>query len=691
MGVSPDFPTNCVRHSGWLMREIVGSVATRVVAAMLLTTAAVQAQSRSFDARTVAAWAALLAVHDARSADTTVIDSALRSRVVPLRAAALRVVGMNRIAARYASVRALMVASTDTTIQRDAAFALGLATDTSSCRALQEVLVRPGVGEAAAWALGELNVRCSPFAPLLDGVTRSQTRAALLRVAGKWTPFPDSAVARAYQRARSADERWAALYALARARRPAGAPFAIAASRDHGPRMRELGARLLAQSLQSGDGEDSARARAIVLLRDPDPQVRIAAVRSASTYRNAALAAMQRAWTLERDGNVRVALVQSLAGAADAGARLWSSWWTSDTTQIIRLQLVASAWQANAIDALTAGAGEPLATHADPRVRVAMIEGAAAQGVDQHAPAIALRLADVDVRVRAAALDALARATPSTQAALGWDEIMAAARRDTAARVRESALRHVARSARAYEAATVLADFRLAMRDTSPDARNAVLTIIVNAWQRDSASFADSTIAQLAALELPSDSLARVRGSRITPLAHWRLAADTVAPSRAMYERIVRTIVQPSLDGHPPALLLSTQRGTVRITLDGVRAPMTSDHFLRLSQRGYFRDLRFHRVVPGFVAQGGDPRGDGSGGPGYAIRDELGRSPYVRGAVGMALSGPDTGGSQFFLTLAPQPHLEGHYAVFGHVSSGFGAMDALVQGDMLRNITPLLP
>jgi cyclophilin family peptidyl-prolyl cis-trans isomerase len=101
--------------------------------------------------------------------------------------------------------------------------------------------------------------------------------------------------------------------------------------------------------------------------------------------------------------------------------------------------------------------------------------------------------------------------------------------------------------------------------------------------------------------------------------------------------------------------------------------------------------MRFHRVVPAFVAQGGDPRGDGSGGPGYAIRDELGRSPYVRGAVGMALSGPDTGGSQFFLTLAAQPHLEGHYAVFGHVAAGFKAMDALVQGDMLRNITPVVP
>lgn len=673
------------------MREMLRAAAVAVVAATLIGTTAGHAQSRPLDTRTVAAWAALLAVHDARSADTSVIDRALRSPLVPLRAAAIRVVGTNRVAARYAAVRTLMLTSADTTIQRDAAFALGIATDTSSCRALQEVLVRARAGEAAAWALGELNERCSPFAPLLDGVTRSQTRAALLRVASKWTPFPDSAVAHAYPRAGSADERWAALYALARSRRPAGAPFAMSASRDPAPRMRELAARLLAQSLQSGAGEDAALARTLVLLRDPDAQVRIAAVRSAATYRNAALAAVQRAWTLERDGNVRVALVQALAGVADAGASPWSTWWTTDTTQVVRLQLVASAWQASAIDALTAGAGEPLVTHTDPRVRVAMIEGAATQGADRHAPAIALRLADPDAHVRAAAFDALARTTPAAQAALGWDEIVVVARRDSATRVRESALRHIARSARAPEAASVLADYRIALRETSHDARDAVLTIIVNAWRRDSTSFPDSTIAQLAALEAPSDSLARIRGSRITPLAHWRLGADTLTSSPGMYERIVRTIVQPSLDGRPPALLLATQRGTVRITLDGVRTPMTSDHFLRLSRSGYFRDMRFHRVVPAFVAQGGDPRGDGSGGPGYAIRDELGRSPYVRGAVGMALSGPDTGGSQFFLTLAAQPHLEGHYAVFGHVAAGFKAMDALVQGDMLRNITPVVP
>jgi cyclophilin family peptidyl-prolyl cis-trans isomerase len=168
-------------------------------------------------------------------------------------------------------------------------------------------------------------------------------------------------------------------------------------------------------------------------------------------------------------------------------------------------------------------------------------------------------------------------------------------------------------------------------------------------------------------------------------------AAPTMHAPPVDYARIVRDIIVPSLSGRPPALLLDTERGLIRIALDGVSAPMTSDHLMRLARAGYYRNLRFHRVVPAFVAQGGDPRGDGNGGPGFAIRDELNRRPYVRGAVGMALSGPDTGGSQFFLTLAPQPHLNGHYTVFGRVVSGTAAMDALVQGDVMRDITPLSP
>jgi len=166
-------------------------------------------------------------------------------------------------------------------------------------------------------------------------------------------------------------------------------------------------------------------------------------------------------------------------------------------------------------------------------------------------------------------------------------------------------------------------------------------------------------------------------------------AADSEALKRPIswYEQVVRTVVLPSLGGPPRGATMITDRGTIRIAFMGTQAPITVFNFLTLASQGFYDGLRFHRVVPAFVAQDGDPRGDGNGGPGYAIRDELNRMTYGRGTIGMALSGPDTGGSQYFLTLTPQPHLDGHYTAFGQVVSGLAVMDGLVQGDQIQSIT----
>jgi cyclophilin family peptidyl-prolyl cis-trans isomerase len=118
-------------------------------------------------------------------------------------------------------------------------------------------------------------------------------------------------------------------------------------------------------------------------------------------------------------------------------------------------------------------------------------------------------------------------------------------------------------------------------------------------------------------------------------------------------------------------------------------APLTVENFLALARRGYFDGQEWPRVVPNFVIQGGDPRGDTSGGPGYAIRDEINRHPYERGTMGMALSGPDTGGSQFFLTHSPHPHLDGGYTVFGRVVEGMDVVDAILQGDRIIRVSEL--
>ena len=132
---------------------------------------------------------------------------------------------------------------------------------------------------------------------------------------------------------------------------------------------------------------------------------------------------------------------------------------------------------------------------------------------------------------------------------------------------------------------------------------------------------------------------------------------------------------------------VTTTRGAFELALDTEEAPLTAENFRALAARRFFDGVVIHRVVPDFVVQAGDPRGDGSGGPGYAIRDEINPLRYTRGALGMALSGPDTGGSQWFLTLSPQPHLDGGYTVFGRVISGDPVLDLIEQDDQILSVT----
>ena len=129
-----------------------------------------------------------------------------------------------------------------------------------------------------------------------------------------------------------------------------------------------------------------------------------------------------------------------------------------------------------------------------------------------------------------------------------------------------------------------------------------------------------------------------------------------------------------------------TDAGELRVRLHPELAPMTVHNFATLAEQDYFDGLSFHRVVPDFVVQDGCPRGDGWGGPGYAIPDELSWLPYDEGVLGMALSGPDTGGSQWFLTLSPQPHLDGNYTVFGELDVGAGALRGIHQGTLIQDV-----
>jgi cyclophilin family peptidyl-prolyl cis-trans isomerase/HEAT repeat protein len=133
-------------------------------------------------------------------------------------------------------------------------------------------------------------------------------------------------------------------------------------------------------------------------------------------------------------------------------------------------------------------------------------------------------------------------------------------------------------------------------------------------------------------------------------------------------------------------IFIDTDRGSIQVELAVLDAPLTVENFVGLARKGYFNGLTIHRVVPNFVVQGGDPRSDGEGGPGYTIRDEINERPYLRGTVGMALDWRDTGGSQFFITLSPQPHLDAKYTVFGRVIDGMDVVDKIQQWDVIRRI-----
>jgi cyclophilin family peptidyl-prolyl cis-trans isomerase len=208
---------------------------------------------------------------------------------------------------------------------------------------------------------------------------------------------------------------------------------------------------------------------------------------------------------------------------------------------------------------------------------------------------------------------------------------------------------------------------------SSPTGRQRVAARFVAVTPRPD----DYLVRRLAADTLPDTKDA---WGPVLPIATGRTLAD--------YRDIARRWLAPALAGTNPHVFLETDRGTLDIELLAAEAPLTVAAFIDLVTRRYFDGTRWHRVVPNFVVQDGDPRGDGWGGPGFAIRDEINPVRYDVGTVGMALSGPNTGGSQYFITHSAQPHLDGIYTIFGRVVGAGSAsvLNAIGQGDRIRSI-----
>ena len=139
-----------------------------------------------------------------------------------------------------------------------------------------------------------------------------------------------------------------------------------------------------------------------------------------------------------------------------------------------------------------------------------------------------------------------------------------------------------------------------------------------------------------------------------------------------------------------PQVLLKTNKGEILLELYEDEAPNTVANFISLVEDDFYNGLKFHRVIAGFMAQGGDPTGTGGGGPGYNIKCECTRKDHRkhdRGVISMAHAGPDTGGSQFFITFEKTPHLDGKHTVFGKVIKGMDVVDKIKQGDVIEKAT----
>jgi cyclophilin family peptidyl-prolyl cis-trans isomerase/HEAT repeat protein len=482
----------------------------------------------------------------------------------------------------------------------------------------------------------------------------------------------------------------AAAYAVARQHIPAAARLLtqLVTSTDVDTRLS------VARGLTHGATGDSLASLALSALEklsaDPDAHVRAATVQALASYGPSA-AVRVRAALRDSDANVRVAAAGTLDHVFGAHAGDWAAVYAGDTTLPVRAPLVAAAYRVGVVlPALDVASADCWQRRPDWHYRAAAANAAGGTSLPRAITVVQRLLHDPDGRVRLAAYNALVPWIDSADAGgHRWPRSSALeALSDHDPYVRALALGALTPRAVASDGGRALAAYQRAASDSAADARIAAVALLAAAWAHDSARFSDSLRTAVRAMPVPLDSRERAAGGVGSIWEAWRanVASGADLHPVAWYDSLVRAIVAPALAGHPATATILTSRGPLTVTLLGAAAPLTVANFVALARSGYYRNTAFHRVVPGFVAQDGDPRGDGNGGPAYAIRDELNRHRYERGTLGMALSGPDTGGSQYFLTLTPQPHLDGHYTVFGALTDGFDTLDRIVQGDAVLTV-----
>ncbi len=582
----------------------------------------------------------------------------------------------------------------DPDVRQMAAFALGLIGDRSASAPVQQRLTDSSyvVRGRAAEALGQIGDAAA--APAIAAMAREAAAqgnvASLDPDLDKFPMDPPAAEAfrlgtcalvrlKAYEALASAvidtagqpvTRWWPVAYSLARIEDPRAVPTLAKLLDGPGTYTRAFAARGL------GIAKAAGAVDALVALVNPDridPLIAVSAARALALIggpkAGEALLALATASTVEP--NVRLEAITALGvlkvpAAAEAVMDMAADPWPAMRAQALRA--LAEIDPNGFIFALSGLDPDPHWS-----VRAAIAGALATLPVDLSAPRLTVMLSDADRRVIPAVLAALVRVK-----APDAESILRKHLDDPDVVIRTTAARELG-TLKPADGVTVFAEaYRKWSADNTYLARAAALASLA-AYGAPAAGTLKGALTdrewavRVKALEL----LRGVDAAAADPLAI--RPAVPVAP--VTYDS--PELVAPQFSPH---LYIETTKGLVEIELAVREAPLTSWTIMGLARKGFFNGVAFHRVVPNFVVQAGDPRGDGEGGPNFTIRDEPNELPYLRGTVGMALDWPDTGGSQFFITHSPQPHLDARYTVFGRVVKGMDVVDALQQWDTIERV-----
>jgi cyclophilin family peptidyl-prolyl cis-trans isomerase/HEAT repeat protein len=670
------------------------------LAATLTWCAALAAQAPvQVDEAVVGTIAHLLALSDGRQYDGGVLSQALHAGNLNVRVQAALAAG--RIGDPDA-VDLLIPALSDSAVpvQASAAFALGLL---KSVRAVDPLLTLVRSVPPAAQGPREMEAvtalakiggpeGAAAIRTILEGAPLGQTAVpaavstALLEAwrLGARAPIPQLV---GFADNADATVRAHALYSLGRLHSASAGALLLRGLNDQSDDVRAIAARSLTATLADSSGlvRSAVAARLRPLVSDDNTGVRINALRALSSFRRDSTLAPGVVSALTDQTVGVVVQAETTLGALGGSAAIEAlRRQLASAVFGVRRQAILGLAEADSDAGNSAAAS--VAASAEWRWRSVATE---AYAITKNRSRLEALLADPDGRVVAAALGGLVRIVPDNDSALAGRARTLLTHADPA--VRSVAADALARSPSVDDIDRLIAAYRRAENDPFDDARLSAVSALAAIADGGAAPRVRVVQAFVSGIPRPDDYLVRrLAAARLSEAADaWGTGAGplTTGKTDADYRDIVRRYLLPSAMGQPdPLVTIETDRGTLTIELLPVQAPLTVAAFLALVDRRYFDGQTWHRVVPNFVVQAGDPRGDGWGGPGTLLRDEINPLHYTTGSVGMALSGPDTGGSQFFITYSNQPHLDGTYTIFGRLSGDARVLQSLAQGDRIRSI-----